>query len=147
MADLLAVWFCGAEVNLWMEWSVECRTWVGVGKCYICGSCMPRVLSSVALPVLMVVVVECGSCRSVILLLFWFRDCNRPLLSYTTTLAVFIDDAVALDAPQQYNDGKTEEVEELLRKQKEETPNRIPYLICRRGVPGYVNLLYLPANR
>lgn len=48
---------------------------------------------------------------------------------------------------QQYNPATTTEVETLLKTQKAENPGRIPYLMCRRGVPGYLNLLYIPGNR
>lgn len=52
----------------------------------------------------------------------------------------------ALNSPQ-YNAGTTSEVGELLKSQKAETPSRIPYLMCRRGVPGYLNLMFIPGNR
>lgn len=48
---------------------------------------------------------------------------------------------------QQYNKATTSEVAELLKSQKAETPGRIPYLMCRRGVPGYLNLMYIPNSR
>lgn len=47
----------------------------------------------------------------------------------------------------QYDGGTVEEAENTLRDQKAKEPNRIPYLICRRGSPGYVNLMYLPSER
>lgn len=49
-------------------------------------------------------------------------------------------------ATRQYHPGTTEEVEKLLLEQKEASPNRIPYLMCRKGPPGYVNLMYLPGR-
>ena len=48
---------------------------------------------------------------------------------------------------EQYNPATTEEVEKLLQTLKAEAPSRIPYLMCKRGVPGYINLMYIPGSR
>lgn len=54
---------------------------------------------------------------------------------------------LSLVSIQQYNASTTTEAEELLKTQKAETPARIPYLMCRRGVPGYLTLMYIPNSR
>ncbi|CAM9424108.1 unnamed protein product [Laminaria digitata] len=49
-------------------------------------------------------------------------------------------------ASPKYNAGTVGDVEKLLLEQKEQAPNRIPYMMCRKGPPGFVNLMYLPGR-
>ena len=46
----------------------------------------------------------------------------------------------------QYIGGTTADVEKLLLEQKEQSPNRIPYMMCKKGPPGFINLMYLPGR-
>eukprot|EP00903_Cladosiphon_okamuranus_P017486 g16106.t1 len=70
-----------------------------------------------------------------------YEDLDEILSRRVSACNDLINDLLASD---KYNPATTAEVEELLKTQKAETPGRIPYLMCRRGVPGYLNLLYIP---
>lgn len=59
---------------------------------------------------------------------------------------LFFLSILACEKKKKFQPGTVEEVEQILRAAKAEEPNRIPYFICRRGSPGYVNLMYLPTN-
>lgn len=63
-----------------------------------------------------------------------------------TSAALFSPRLSRFVRPRQYHIGTTGDVEKLLLEQKEQAPNRIPYLMCRKGPPGFINLMYLPGK-
>ncbi|CAM9559859.1 unnamed protein product, partial [Hapterophycus canaliculatus] len=72
-----------------------------------------------------------------------YEDLDEIISRRVSACNDLINDLLASD---KYHTGTPDDVEKELQKQKQAVPNRIPYLICRRGVPGYMNLMYLPAN-
>ncbi|CAN0534394.1 unnamed protein product [Ectocarpus sp. 12 AP-2014] len=72
-----------------------------------------------------------------------YEDLDEIISRRVSACNDLVNDLLASD---KYNPGTSAEVEKTLQKQKDDAPNRIPYLMCRRGVPGYVNLMYLPAH-